>query len=289
MHPTIRLPRRSRGAGGPGRSSRSLRPVLLWAISAALAAPTALQARVPADSLARAAHSGASSVAPAASGTRDFLFGAPKASIGVRLGMNFARAGGDVFDFTTRHLTLDRGDFGAVGIALDLALRLNSRLDAVLGLAYGGTTKRSEFRDYVDEQELPIEQETSFAQLPVTAGLKAYILPRGRSIGRLAWVPARVAPYIGAGGGVVRYRFEQAGDFVDVEDLSIFTDTFTSSGWTPVAHLFTGVDIGVSPRAALTAEARYAWASAEPGADFVGFDTIDLAGLQTTVGLSWRF
>jgi len=42
-------------------------------------------------------------------------------------------------------------------------------------------------------------------------------------------------------------------------------------------------------RLVLTGEARYTWAKDAMGAQFSGFDEIDLAGLQFTVGLALRF
>jgi hypothetical protein len=151
------------------------------------------------------------------------------------------------------------------------------------------TRSRSEFRDWVDTDDLPIEQKTEFQRVPLTFGVKAYLKDRGRSVGRFAWVPAQWAPYVGAGAGWVWYRFRQDGDFVDYDTLDIFTDTFTSRGRAPTLHLYGGADWSLGPNFFLTAEARYAWASADMGGDFVGFDPVDLSGLQATVGLSVRF
>lgn len=39
----------------------------------------------------------------------------------------------------------------------------------------------------------------------------------------------------------------------------------------------------------LEVEGRYRWARAEPGGDFVGFETIDLSGAKVTAGISYLF
>ena len=85
------------------------------------------------------------------------------------------------------------------------------------------------------------------------------------------------------------YRFEQQGDFVDFVDQSIFTALLRSSGWTPGAHVFSGVDIKVARQILLTAEARYQWASASMKDDFADFDSIDLTGLRITGGVQFIF
>ncbi len=61
------------------------------------------------------------------------------------------------------------------------------------------------------------------------------------------------------------YRFEQNGDFVDFVDLSVFTDYFSSSGWTPNAHVFGGTDLHLYRILFVTVEGRYVWANAEAG------------------------
>ena len=55
---------------------------------------------------------------------------------------------------------------------------------------------------------------------------------------------------------MLRYEFLQFGDFIDVDSANseIFTDTFRSTGWTPSAHVFGGVDVRVCRRLYLSGE-----------------------------------
>jgi hypothetical protein len=99
---------------------------------------------------------------------------------------------------------------------------------------------------------LPIEQSTLLRGANFSGGLKFALTERGREVGRLAWVPRKVVPYIGAGGGAMWFQVRQNGDFVDYVDLSVFTDVFESSGWAPTAHAFGGVDVRVLRRAYVT-------------------------------------
>jgi hypothetical protein len=227
-----------------------------------------------------------------------FLFSQPVASLVLRGGFHHATAGGDVIDFATEQLTLGRGDFGAAMLGGDLSIRLRPRLDLTLGASYSGMSVASEFRDLVEETEngdLPIEQTTRFQRVPVTAGVKGYLTPRGRSIGNFAWVPARYAPYVGAGAGAMWYRFNQQGDFVDYRTLDpaagtyeIFTSELETSGWAPTAHAMTGIDVSLTPRLGLTGEARYTWARTRPADGFADFNTMDLSGFAASLGLQLR-
>lgn len=226
---------------------------------------------------------------PGAASAQGFLFGPPRGAIGFRAGITFARAGSDVFDFMRQQLTVERSDFDAPTLALELSLGRDPQIESFLALAFARSAKGSEFRDYVDQEDLPIEQKTTLAQLSVTAGGRLYLVRRGRQIGTLAWIPARTAPYLGLGLGFVHYRFVQEGDFVDYEDLSIFRDRFDSEGWTPTVQALAGLDFRLAAAASLAAEARLVYASAKLDDDFVGFDKIDLSGIQTTLGARWRF
>jgi hypothetical protein len=218
-----------------------------------------------------------------------FLFHTPVGSVTLRAGYDHATAGSDLFSFSTEQLTLKRGDFSGPTMGADVALRITPWLDGVLGVAYTGSKAGSEFRHFVDLDNLPIEQTTRFVRVPATIGLRAYLLPRGRTIGRFAWVPSRVAPYVGAGAGALWYRFRQTGDFIDAGTLAVFNDEFTSSGVSPTAHAHGGLEISLAPMVALTVDGRYTWARAELGDDFARFHRIDLSGFATTAGISIRF
>jgi hypothetical protein len=222
-------------------------------------------------------------------GGNGFLFGAPLGSVSIRGGYAVPRAGSDLFSFVQQQLTVSKSDFNAPTFAADVAIRLTPRFDLVLGSGYAGSSTASEFRKYVDNNDQPIQQTTTFRRVPLTASLRLNLVPEGRSIGRFAWIPSTLVPYVGAGGGAMWYSFGQTGDFVDYQTLNVYNDEFHSSGWTAMAHAFAGVEYSLTPRFALTGEGRYTWASAPLSSDFSGFQRLDLSGAMVTAGLSIRF
>jgi opacity protein-like surface antigen len=244
---------------------------------------------LPAAALALTASLALAPAAGAQSGGAGFLFRRPVATLTLRGGVDRALGNSDVFDFSKERLTLGSNAFTGVSVGADLGIVLSDRFDLVLGVAHSRTSARSEFRRFVDQDDQPIEQTTGLARTPIGASVRAYLVPRGREIGRFAWVPRRVAPYVGAGGGTMYYRFTQAGDFVDEESLDVFDAELRSSQWTVTAHGLAGVDFSLSPRVALNTEARYNWARANMSQDFSNFDRIDLSGLVATAGLTLRF
>jgi opacity protein-like surface antigen len=228
-------------------------------------------------------------VAGAQTGGDGFLFKPPIGSFTLRAGVERALGHSDVFDFARERLTLGSNAFTGVNLGVDLGIALSDRFDLVLGAAHARSSARTNFRNFVDQDDEEIEQTTGLARTPLTASVRAYLTPRGRSIGRFAWIPTRFSPYVGAGGGAMWYRFTQQGDFVDEQSLDVFPADLKSSSWTPTAHGLAGFDLSLSPRIALNTEARYNWARATMSEDFGNFDPIDLSGLGVTAGLSFRF
>lgn len=225
----------------------------------------------------------------AAQASRDFLFGKPHVSLGVNFGYGMPKAGSEVFDFVTDELTVDESDFNAMVLGGTLGVRVTERLEVALDVSHSNSNTRSEFREWVGTDDLPIEQNTRFAMTPVTVSLKGYLFDRGRRLSRFAWVPGTWSPFVGVGAGKVYYDFKQNGEFVDFETYEIFQDTFSSDGDAGVFHILAGAEYSLSPAFYITGEGRYSWAEADMGEDFVGFDPIDLSGFQATIGLAVRF
>ena len=227
--------------------------------------------------------------ASAQAGGPGFLFRRPTLSFGIKGGYALPQARSEIFDFARDELTLETGDFASSAWGAEIAVRATERLDIAVGVGVTHTSKRSEFRDWVDLDDLPIEQTTTFTRVPTTLSVKWYMWDRGTSVSRFVWVPERWSPYLGVGGGAVWYRFEQEGDFVDFETLDVFSAILESDGTTGTVHMLGGVDLSLGSKVVLTGEGRYSWGSMEMGRDFVDFDNIDLGGFQATVGLSFRF
>jgi hypothetical protein len=224
-----------------------------------------------------------------ASAQDGFLFSPPSGGLTLRAGPQLYTAGGDLFGQLRRDLTLGRGDFAATAVGADLVFSPLPRVDLVVGAAHARASGRSEFRDFVDQDELPIEQTTSLRTTPLTGTVRYLLLSRGRSVGRTAWVPAPTTPYLGAGGGVTWYRLEHGGEFIDFRDYSIYFDRMQSAGSVPTLHVLAGLDHWFEPRLGVNVEARYTWGRAAPADGFRSFDALDVGGVQATLGLSFRW
>jgi opacity protein-like surface antigen len=218
-----------------------------------------------------------------------FRIGETRFFLGAHAGMDFPRAGHDLFRMITRELTLEKKDFRSALFRFDFGYAFQSHYAMVLAVEYSKASPVSESRPFTNEDGSPIVQTTELRQIPVTATFRYYPIKMGEHVGSLAYIPHRFLPYIGAGGGFMRYDFTQAGSFVDNQTLDIFDANFESSGFAPVAHIATGIDIGITSKLALNFEANYSFAHAKLSKDFEGFHPIDLAGFKTTGGIYFRF
>jgi hypothetical protein len=226
------------------------------------------------------------------SGGNGYLFGAPSGQISIRAGYSQPSAGSDLFAESFQTFSLQRSSLGAPDLGAELGITVLPQLDFTLGIEFSGRSSGSDYRHFAEDGK-PIEQTTTFQRIPVTAGLKAYLLPRGRSIGSLAWIPSSVVPWVGAAVGMTHYRFAQEGDFIGPAradgSIPIFTDNLESSGWGFTGQASGGVDVNVSTRTAVTLDARYTRAHATLDRNFFsGYNDLDLSGASVALGLTFR-
>lgn len=220
---------------------------------------------------------------------RDFLFGRPRGWISLRGSLLKPEESGDLFAFVTDQLTVEKGAFRSAAFTAEGGFAITPRLEGVVGVETGKRTVASEYRRFIDNRGLPINQTTVLTQTNISGGLRYALLGRGRSISQYAFVPSMIVPFVGAGGGAYYHRFSQSGDFVDFVTLRVFNDVFQSDGWSPSAHVFGGADVKLWRGLFVTADLRYVWTHGNLGPDFVGFDGIDLDGVRLSTGVSYFF
>jgi hypothetical protein len=226
-----------------------------------------------------------------------YLFGVPDATLTIRAGYSIASANSDFYKIARQDLTLEKSDFNSPTVGVELGLRLAPQIDFTLDAAWAGTNAHSHYRDFVDNNDQEIEQTTAVRRIPITANVKAYLTPRGRSVGSLAYIPSKVVPWIGVGAGATWYRAEQSGSFINVPlcnqlqtgaACAVYPDKITDDGWGPALQGMGGVDVTLTPRIALTGDARYLWSKASMGESYGGYDKIDLSGVSVALGLTFR-
>lgn len=210
----------------------------------------------------------------------DFMLGRPKAFIAFDAGFLFANAGSDLYDFVTEQLTVEKTSFNTPTIGGRLGWSISPHLEAAVLFERAQSATASEYRDFVDNNLLPITQTTERQESHIAATLRWSLLPSGRRISRFAWIPRRFTPFVGLGAGAIKYNFEQFGSFVDFQTSRVFNDTFRSEGWAPSVHVLAGGDLRLYRKLYVTGEARYTRSTGKLSDDFIGFEPLALAGLR---------
>mgnify|MGYP003394605702 CR=1 FL=1 len=224
----------------------------------------------------------------------DFLFRAPRVSIGVRGGMFFHRANSDLYDFAEENLTVDRSDFRGGSFGVEGGVFVGPRLEVTFSIDGSNVGLGAEYRDLVEDdgsaEGVPIRQMTELREGPaVSLGARWYLLERGESLGEFVWLPRDWNAFLGGGAGITGYDLELSGDFVSEGDGVISTERFASSGSDFFPFVSGGVEVGLSRRTALVVEGRYRWASAHPSRDFADLaEPLDLSGHRLTARLFFR-
>jgi opacity protein-like surface antigen len=195
----------------------------------------------------------------------------------------------DLFGFTRGLLTIGGGDFDAPALGADVALRISSRWQIVGSVDLQESAFGSEYRDWVDQRGRPILQENSLARRNVDVWARYLLRSPGERLSRFSWIPNRLVPFVGAGVGATRYRFEQDGSFVNFATLDVFRSTLASSGTTLSFMAAAGLHYNFASRTYLIGDVRYRYARAGVEGDFQGFDDLDLSGVQVSVGFGINF
>lgn len=223
----------------------------------------------------------------------DFMLGRPRVSFGVKGSWFMARAGSDFYETVTKTLTLEKSSFHTGTFSFEGGFSVHPRLEITATIDLNRLNQPSEDREneemLADGTRVPIRQTTELSQTNFTGSAKFLLIPRGRSISKLAWIPNTIVPFVGAGAGIGKYNLSQDGDFVDYSDNHIFTDTFHSEGWSPSFQVFGGTDVQIQRHIILSFEGRYTWQQADLSLDFVNFDPIDLGGLRFGGGVHFAF
>lgn len=184
---------------------------------------------------------------------------------------NNLNAGGDSLYFNV-------SDFNNVTVGGEWLIGLNDFIDAGLGVGYYAKTVPSVYDNLTYPNGREIEQDLSLRVVPLTATIR--FLPIGR---RDAFTP-----YIGGGVGVMRFRYQESGEFVDVRN-NIFTDTFTASGTATGPVILGGARFPVGGLD-VGGEVRYQHALGDISAedDFLG-TKIDLGGFSYLLTFTVKF
>jgi hypothetical protein len=175
-------------------------------------------------------------------------------------------------------LDIETSDFAGFTIGAEWLVGMTRNIEVGLGVGYYANTVESVYAFLVEDNGTEIAQDLRMRIVPFSATLR--FLPFGRD--------SAVLPYIGAGVGVLAWKYSEIGEFVDTFDDSVFQGRFIDSGAAVGPLVVGGVRFSLGSFD-VGGEVRYQNATGDlddPG--FTG-TTIDLGGFSYLATFNVKF
>lgn len=192
-----------------------------------------------------------------------------------------SRAADDVLLANLESLAFEIKDFNTATVGGEWLVGLSEYIEAGVSVGYQSRTVPSVYADFVNRDGSEIAQDLKLRIIPVNATVR--FLPVGRR--------AAVQPYVGAGIGVLNWRYSESGEFVDFKDDSIFRARYVANGTALGPVVLAGLRAPVGDVWTIGGELRYQRAEGDTKPDqseLLG-SKIDLGGWSANFGFHFRF
>lgn len=190
-----------------------------------------------------------------------------------------ARGTEDVLYQNANYLDFSMHDFSSITVGGEWLIALNENVEAGLGIGVYSRTVPGVYTNWVNPNGSDIVTDQHLRIVPFTATVRW--LPVGRRAG--------LVPYLGAGVGVMVWRYTESGQFVDPTDNSIFRDTFTGSGANAGPLILGGVRVSIGA-VDIGGEVRYQGGRGTlPASEGFAGPKIDLGGFNYLATVNVRF
>lgn len=178
----------------------------------------------------------------------------------------------DTLEFNIKHL--NGATFGG-----EWLVGLGDLFEGGLGIGFYTRSTPAVYRNFVNANGTEIDQDLKLRIVPFTATVR--VLPLGRH--------SAFQPYIGAGVGVLGWRYSETGQFVDFADKSIFRDNFVGSGSATGPVILGGVRVS-GDQVGVGGEIRYQSAEGTlPTSKGFAGTKVDLGGFNYLFTVNIRF
>lgn len=177
-------------------------------------------------------------------------------------------------------LLFDLKDFNGASVGGEWLVAVTDFIEVGAGVSFYQRRVPSIYRSLVNLDGTEIEQDLKLRQVPISATVRFLPIGRGGSF----------QPYIGAGIGVINWRYSETGQFVDF-DNDIFRASYQADGNEVGPVILGGVRFPVADVWTIGGEIRWHSAKADTGGIDEGFvgDKIELGGWTTNFAVHFRF
>jgi hypothetical protein len=187
-----------------------------------------------------------------------------------------------LYDSTVYSVSGSSAWIGATG-GVQYSQRIGPNVEIGLGVDVYDKHIDSFYRNFTFSDGSNITQRLHLSEVPV--GVTLRFVPTNRR--------AHIAPFVGIGGDLIFWTYEESGNFIDITNPGPVTaDTLRSTGVTPGLHVEAGLRIPLNYDVAFIVQGKYLWApKVDMGGDFATSppNQIDLKGASALVGINFHF
>jgi len=197
----------------------------------------------------------------------------------LKVGLFQPQLNSDLWDINRENLAFDTADMLEGTFAAEYEYFLDQRLSLAFETSTYSKTHYSQYSDWVHEDGSPIFQNLALRITSFELAIKLY--PFGHR-------PV-LHPFLGLGGGLYAWRYEQWGEFIDFNDMSVSDGYAETETYTLGASGRAGFGFQFNPLFGLMVEAKYQYLKGRLSSFFEGFESLDLSGFTYQLGLTFRF
>ena len=200
-------------------------------------------------------------------------------SVNLKLGLFFPRMNSDLWETNLENLTLSKSDMVNTFYGGEYEFYFNRHASFSLEIGSYARTVYAQYRDYTFQDGRPIFQDISLRIVPIEANLKVY--PMGHR--------STLSPFIGIGGGVFAWTYQQWGDFINFQDDSIYEGFAETRRFAFGLNGRIGLVYRFHSRLGIALEGKYLYLRGRLSEYFQGFEPLDMGGFAANVGINLYF
>jgi hypothetical protein len=185
----------------------------------------------------------------------------------------------DLWEINMENLALGKQDMLEIFYGAEYEFFIKNILSISLEGGHYQKTIYSQYRDWEYEDGTPIYQNLSLRITSFELDFNLY--PLGYK--NLTF------PFIGAGVGLYAWQYEQWGDFINFDDLTVQEGYAETSTYTVGFNGKAGIGVRFGHFFAMTLEAKYRYLKGQMSSFFEGFEKLDLSGFQFNLGFCFFF
>jgi hypothetical protein len=198
-------------------------------------------------------------------------------SINLKLGLFIPSLNSDLWEINQENLAFSQDEMMEIYYGIEYEFFLGKYFSFTFEGNHYSKNIYTQYSDFTYEDNSPILQNFSLRISGLEIGFKLYPIGHRQTF----------FPFIGAGGGIYAWKYEQWGDFIDFVEDTVITDSYAySKSYSPGVFAKAGVVFRFRRSFGISIETRYLYLKGNLSSLFEGFESLDLSGISFNMGLN---